>query len=156
MIRMMSSHWRKLAGLAVVMLAALGTWSIVQADPPATPPAPGPTYRSPPAGPPAARFRDPTQPSPEMRSAIEAEQFVPKPNDSAPAAPALPTVTLKARLIGSRGQPTAVIDVGGRTFTVHPDSEVPGSGASTIVVRQISDQGVQVEVLPLKKTIHLN
>ena len=94
-----------------------------------------------------------------MRDAIEAEQFVPKPGDNnAPAAPTLPQVTLKARLIGSRGQPTAVIDVNGKTFTVHPDSEVlaAGSGATTVVIREISEKGVKVEVLPLKIPLLLN
>jgi hypothetical protein len=108
------------------------------------------------------QFRDPTQPSPEVREAIEAERFQPKPGDgqsSAPAAPVMPQVKLKARLIGAVGQPTAVLDVNGQMFTVRANSEVLISNSSTgatLIVRELTAAGVSVEVLPLKKTLLLN
>ncbi len=128
-------------------------------------PAPGPMPgRGPPpnssAAPPGqARFRDPTQPSPEVREAIEASQFVPgaAPGSTAAAAPVMPQVTLKARLVGSVGRPVAILDVNGHMFTVYSDSETtvanPGGGATTLLVRSITASEVQIEVLPMKKLL---
>ena len=125
-------------------------------------PAPGPTPgrgRPPNNALEQPRFRDPTQPSPEVREAIEASQFVPgaAPGSGAAAAPVMPQVKLKARLVGAIGRPVAILESNGQMFTVYSDSETtianPGGGATTLLVRTITASEVQIEVLPLKKLL---
>ncbi|HEY5313420.1 MAG TPA: hypothetical protein VIK18_12915 [Pirellulales bacterium] len=145
-----SSLW--LAAAACLLIG--GIVSLALAQPPrGRPPAGG-------APPPDARFRDPTQPSPEMRDAIEAAQTVPAgPGQSAAAVPVMPQIKLKARLLGAIGPPVAMLDINGRLLITHKGEEAtianPGGGTSTIVVRDVSAAGVMIEVLPLKKTMNL-
>ena len=134
------------AALACVGLAGGAQWAAAQT--PRTPPPPRPGTQGP-------QFRDPTQPSPEVREAIEATQAVP--TAANPAAPVVPQIKLKAKLIGSVGQPMAMLDINGQYYVVHADSEieVPSGGASKILVRELNAMEVRLEMLPLKKVFVL-
>jgi hypothetical protein len=116
-----------------------------------TPPAPAPP-RGEPQGP---RFRDPTQPSPEVRQAIEATQAAP--TAANPAGPIVPQIKLKAKLIGSIGQPVAVLDVNDKLYVVHADTEIeaPLGSGSRIMVRELNATEVRIEMLPLKRIVVL-
>lgn len=152
-MKLAQSTW--LAAGAWLLIGAAGSLSWAQ-PPQGGPPKGGPPMAEPP--PADARFRDPTQPSPEMRQAIEAAQAVPGTGPAA-APPALPQIKLKARLLGASAPPVAMLDVNGRLFTAHEGEETtivnPGGGTSTLIVRELSATAVQVEVLPLKKTLIL-
>lgn len=144
--------------LGIVVATAVISRALADQSGGAPRPAPAPRPEAPYGPPGPMQFRDPTQPSPEMRSAIEAEQFVPKPGDVAPTAgPTMPQVSLKARLIGALGEPTAMLDINGKMHTVHPGNEVPaGSGGVTVSVRDIAKDRVTLEILPLKKPLTVN
>jgi hypothetical protein len=148
------THWLWLLAGSGLLIASTGLLSLAQ-PPRGRPPAGG----MPPPPPADARFRDPTQPSPEMREAIEAAQTVPAGPGPAAAAAVMPQIKLKARLLGAIGPPVAMIDVNGRLFVMHEGEEStianPGGGISTLVVRDLSAAGVTIEVLPLKKILNL-
>jgi hypothetical protein len=147
--------------LARSMLFVAGAWLLIGGTGPLS--LAQPPRGRPPAGdapPPDARFRDPTQPSPEMRAAIEATQTVPAgPGLAAAAVPLMPQIKLKARLLGAVAPPVALLDVNGRLFVTHEGEETtianPGGGTSTIIVRELSAAVVTIEVLPLKKILNL-
>ena len=118
----------------------------------------GPPRANPP--PRSQEIRDPTQPSPEVREAIEASQAVPEETGTRGGAPppaALPHVRLKARLVGSFARPVAILEIDGQAFTVYTDSETTvaskAGGATTLIVRKITASEVQIELPALKKLL---
>ncbi|HEX3657828.1 MAG TPA: hypothetical protein VHV55_18705 [Pirellulales bacterium] len=148
------THRLWLAAAACLLIG--GTVSLSLAQPPRGRPPGGGMPPRPPAD---ARFRDPTQPSPEMREAIEAAQTVPAGPGPAAAAPVMPEIKMKARLLGAIGPPVAMLEVNGRLLVMHQGEEStianPGGGILTLVVRDLSATGVTIEVLPLKKILNL-
>ena len=117
-----------------------------------------PPGRKPAAPRPAEPFRDPTQPSPEVREAIEATQVGPDgPGLAAPAPPVMPQVRLRARLVGSVGPPIAIIEIDGQLLRVYSDTETTvankAGGATTLLVRKITAREVQIELPALKKLL---
>ena len=104
-------------------------------------------------------FRDPTQPSPEMREAIEASQDSPAVGPGIAPAPSVPQIRLKARVFGTIAKPVALLDVNGQLVSVNAGGEVvvsnPGGGVSTLVIRELTVANVQIEILPLKKVLIL-
>jgi hypothetical protein len=158
MMRIVSARAACLAlGVLAFACAAGSAWGQRPAPGPMRGQGPSPNKSTVPPGQPG--FRDPTQPSPEVREAIEASQFVPSTGPGSAAAPALvlPQVKLKARLVGAVGRPVAMLEINGQLFTVYSDSETtianPGGGATTLLVRTITASEVQIEVLPLKKLL---
>ena len=117
----------------------------------APPPRPQLRLRQPP---PMPELRDPTLPNPAVREAIEAAQGPaggkPAPGD----APSTPQMRLKARIIGVRTPPVAIVEINGSPYTVRRDTTLVLGGASSglqVRVIELTAQEVQLELLPAKK-----
>jgi hypothetical protein len=175
---------RNLALLSVIAVAGAWTASSARAQAPLPAPAPAPASDRPaPAVRPALLFpseaetpevqaqrgrqpaplHDPTEPSPGVRRAIEESQAIRKPAAGSAAAPAqtlgISQINLKARVIGTRQPPIAVLEINGTNYIVHADTNLALSGSNQgmeIHVLELSAEQVRVEVLPLKKTFVLH
>lgn len=150
---------RPIAGICALLAATCLSASAALAQPPdyEAPAGESTTVirRQPPA--PAADpqpRRDPTMPSPSLREAIEATQTTPQ-GPGAPL-PALPPLSLKARIVGKLRDPVALLGLGEKgSLVVHAGREyplaLPGGGGYTLHVLAITPREVEVEVLPLKR-----
>lgn len=93
---------------------------------------------------------DPTQPSPELKKALEASKA------AAPGSrPQLASVTLKGRILLRDRPPIALIEVDSKTISVNPGSVVTLGGGVTLKVLRIDSAEVQIEVSPFNETIVL-
>ena len=108
---------------------------------------------------------DPTQWSPKMREAVNPRpKYVPPVNSGvAPAPvvlPTLPEIVLKGLIEIEGKPPSALLEIDGKLqryvtegaqLTSHP----VGKPSLTILVKKISTVGVEIEIVQLKQTIHL-
>jgi hypothetical protein len=97
--------------------------------------------------------KDPTTPSPKMRDALDPPSV---PGAGSPgAAPQVPKVVLKGRVLAADQPPAALLEVDGKLQIVRKDSQLNGGGRITLRVVEISRSQVVIEVQPLKETIVL-
>ncbi len=97
--------------------------------------------------------RDPTQPSRQLRQAIDVATTTP--NSANPGAmPSYPRFSIKARVVGQNAPPMALLTVDDKiTMTVQAGQtyRVPQAGGSTyqVKVRDISSTAVELDLLPV-------
>lgn len=100
---------------------------------------------------PSQDTKDPTVPSERIRELLNAS----KANTPA-AAPKLPTVLLKGRIIsGKRRPPAALLEVEGHTFTVTKGAALVAGPNLILRVLEVSSEEVRLEIDPLKQVIVL-
>ena len=97
--------------------------------------------------------KDPTTPSPKMRDTLDPPQ--PPGGGTATAAPQVPKVVLKGRVLTADQPPAALLEIDGKLQLVRKDSQLNGGGRITLRVVEISRGQVVIEVQPLKETIIL-
>jgi len=145
------SVWRKTIAVAVVGSMLLPGAVLAQMPDGAPPPRPQLRLRQPP---PVPELRDPTLPNPAVRQAIEAAQG-PLGGKPAPGeVQATPQMRLKARIIGTRTPPVAIVEINGSPYTVRRDTALVLGGASSglqVRVIELTAEEVQLELLPAKK-----
>ena len=157
------SVWRKTiavllaCGCCALLPDSAGAQSTMDLPAPQAQFGPMPRGNRPPGLPP---LRDPTQPSPAVREAIEAAQAGPPGAKGAPGiGPATPQMRLKARIISNRTPPVAIVEIDGSPFTVRRDTTLVLSGASSgmqVHVIDLSPTEVRLELLPATKIFIMN
>lgn len=96
--------------------------------------------------------KDPTKASPALKQAMTP----PRPAAGAPAAaPPLPVVVMRGRVIAKHRPPTAIIEVDGKMYIVGIGSLVGGQGGSVMKVLDLNSTEIKLEVSPLNEVLIL-
>ncbi|HLX61095.1 MAG TPA: hypothetical protein VKX17_07410 [Planctomycetota bacterium] len=103
---------------------------------------------------------DPTEMSDKLKNAVNppapTKTIVPR----APVLPAIPEIVLKAFVEAEGKPPAAMLSINGKTqMTVSEGSEISVQGSDhqylTLKVKKVARDGVEIEIVQLKQTIHV-
>ncbi|HWB00851.1 MAG TPA: hypothetical protein VG713_20305 [Pirellulales bacterium] len=122
-------------------------------------PRPNPPRDAPPQSPATTEIppvRDPTQPSDQLRNAIDATRATPAAN-APTAAPGVPQFTIKARLVGRMATPSAILAIdGGQLLNVRKGGEYQLPNGQLFSVVEISEAGIEIELISSKRRLILH